>query len=120
MAENNPENVPRMGSAEGEIVMVLTTVSDLTSGQNLARGLLSERLAACVQIDGAMTSHYRWNGSQHADQEHRVVIKTLASHIVRLERWLAENHPYDVPQVIVLTATGSDAYVAWARGELDP
>ncbi|MCC9641777.1 divalent-cation tolerance protein CutA [Rhodopirellula sp. JC740] len=95
--------------------MVLwTTVESNEQAEMLARGLLEQRLAACVQIDSPITSHYVWKGQTCSETELRVVVKTLASKVDEAMTWLAENHPYDEPQLVVLpVAKASSGYARW-------
>jgi periplasmic divalent cation tolerance protein len=80
----------------------------------LARGVVEQRLAACVNVLPEIRSVYRWEGAVTADQEHLLVIKTTAVAFERLRDWLCEHHPYDVPEVIALPVTaGAPEYLAW-------
>ncbi|EMI42818.1 divalent-cation tolerance protein CutA [Rhodopirellula sp. SWK7] len=105
-----PENNPKTDS----LVIVWTTVADQDSARRLASSMLENRLAACVQIDSAIESHYRWEGRLHVDQEFRLIIKTRASLSSSVVHWLTENHPYDEPQILVTPVTeATPGYAAW-------
>jgi periplasmic divalent cation tolerance protein len=104
---------------EGEVVLVLTTVADDASAETIARALVEERLAACVNLLPPMVSIYRWKGSVERDTERQLVMKTTRALVPKLERRLKELHSYELPEFIVLdVAGGSDAYLAWVTTSL--
>ena len=101
-------------------IIVLTTVPDVERGEMIARALVDERLAACVNVCAAMVSVYRWKGSTHRDMEHQLVIKTVAVHVPALQARLRELHPYELPEFLVLPVSGgSSEYLEWIRVETD-
>lgn len=96
------------------IAVVITTVESSDDADRLAQTLLDQRLAACVQIDGPIVSHYRWEGKQQQAREFRLLIKVDQALWPRLERALAECHPYDEPEIILLPiAACSAGYRSW-------
>ena len=95
--------------------IVLTTIGSETDALGLARTLIDERLAACVNVLPAMVSVYRWKGSVEQDKEHQVVIKTSADRLAALEIRLRQLHPYELPEFLVLDVGGGAAYLAWVR-----
>jgi periplasmic divalent cation tolerance protein len=101
-------------SASNTVVLLLTTIGAETDAPALARTLVEERLAACVNVLPTMTSVYRWKGKVEQDREQQLVIKTTAERVPALEARLRELHPYELPEFLVLTASGgSSAYLAW-------
>ena len=102
-----------------EILIVTTTVSSLDSAKLLARELLDQRLAACVQLEPQLTSLYRWNGALCEEPEVRLVIKSAPELEGALARFIEENHPYDLPQFVAQTLRASADYAEWVRGEID-
>ena len=82
----------------------------------LARTLVEERLAACVNVHAPMTSTYRWKDAVESAQERQVVIKTTRGRRAGLEARLRALHPYELPELVVLDAAGSEAYATWVRG----
>jgi periplasmic divalent cation tolerance protein len=97
-------------------VLVLTTLGADADAAALARTLVEERLAACVNVLPAMTSLYRWKGAVEQDREQQLVIKTTPSRLRALEVRLKALHPYEVPEFLVVPAEGgSAAYLAWVR-----
>lgn len=102
-------------NADDELVLVLCTVPDEATAQNLAKGLVEERLAACVNAIPGLTSVYRWQGKVEIDSEVQLLIKTRRARFDELAAWIEANHPYDVPEIIALAAEQvSDSYLAWA------
>lgn len=100
------------------VVLVLTTVPDAARGETIARALVDGRLAACVNVCAPMTSLYRWKGVVERDVEHQLVIKTTPDRVAAIEARLAELHPYELPEFLVLpVAHGSAAYVEWVAAE---
>lgn len=98
-----------------DAVVVLTTIAAEADAAAFARTLVDERLAACVNVLAPMTSVYRWKGAVEQEREQQLVIKTTASGVTALEARLKELHPYDLPEFLVLEASGSEAYVDWIR-----
>ena len=95
-------------------MIVLTTLGAQTDAAALARVLVDERLAACVNILPVMTSVYRWKGTIEEDREQQLVIKTTSDRVEALEARFRELHPYELPEFLVVAATdGSAGYLAW-------
>jgi periplasmic divalent cation tolerance protein len=98
--------------------IVLTTMPDDSRADELARTLVTERLAACVNIHGPMSSTYRWKQTVEREAERQLVIKTTADRLAALERRLRELHPYEVPEFLVVPIEGgSDKYLQWVVAE---
>ena len=103
-------------SAQDAAVIVLTTIGASTDPAALARTLVEERLAACVNVLPVMTSYYRWKGTVEEDREQQLIIKTTPSRLPALEARLRELHPYEIPELLVLPIVGgSSAYLAWLQ-----
>jgi len=100
-----------------EIRVVLCTCPP-DAAEDLARGLVEQRLAACVNILPRIRSIYRWDGQVTGDTETLLVIKTGAASFARLRDWLLARHPYDLPEIIALPVTaGATDYLAWVAEE---
>jgi periplasmic divalent cation tolerance protein len=98
--------------------LVLTTVADDSAAEALARTLIDERLAACVNVLPPMISFYRWKDGIQRESERQLVIKTSVDRLPEVERRLHDLHPYEVPEFLVLSADGgSAAYLAWISSE---
>jgi periplasmic divalent cation tolerance protein len=104
-----------------DIVIVLTTAPDNGQVEEWARTLVDERLAACVNVCGAMVSFYRWKGVVERDAERQLVIKTTRERLTALRARLRELHTYDLPEFVVLAvADASDEYVKWVVEQTRP
>lgn len=102
-------------SAEDKLVVVLCTVPDDATAERLAKGLVEERLAACVNAIAGVKSFYRWQGKIESAAEVQLVIKTRADRFDALAAWISENHPYEVPEIVAIPADRvSEGYFAWA------
>ena len=91
----------------------LTTVGASTDATAFARVLVTDRLAACVNVLPPMTSLYRWKGAIEEDREQQLVIKTTSDRVAAIEARFRELHPYELPEFLVLSATGSASYLDW-------
>ena len=100
------------------VVLVLTTVPSDAVGEEIATVLVTERLAACVNISAPMTSVYRWKGNVERDAERQLVIKTTAERVKALQQRIKELHSYELPEFLVIEVSGgSDAYLKWVASE---
>ncbi len=100
-------------------VLVLSTCSSSDEARKVARALLEKRLAACVQVSGAMASVYRWQGKVEEATEHWVVIKTSRALVDSVRQELEKLHSYEVPEMIALPIVdGSPNYLNWLDAEL--
>ena len=97
----------------GSAVVVLTTLGAAADAVQLARTLVDEGLAACVNVLSPMQSVYRWQGAVEVATEQQLVVKTTAARVPALEARLRALHAYELPEFLVLTADGSAAYLAW-------
>jgi periplasmic divalent cation tolerance protein len=101
-----------------EAVLVLTTVPEGETGETIALTLVEERLAACVNVLAPMTSYYRWQGAVERETERQLLIKTTRSRLTALQTRLKALHPYELPELIVLTVSdGATAYLEWVAKE---
>jgi periplasmic divalent cation tolerance protein len=99
-------------------VLVLTTVPDIERGETIARALVDERLAACVNVGPPMFSFYRWQGATQRDSEHQLLIKTVRENVAAVQGRIAELHPYELPEfLVVAVADGGADYLAWIKAE---
>ncbi|PYR37854.1 MAG: divalent-cation tolerance protein CutA [Acidobacteria bacterium] len=101
-----------------EAVIILTTVPDAERGGVIARRLVEERLAACVNVCPAMTSFYRWKGAVERADEHQLVIKTERGRVPAIASRVRDLHPYELPEFLVLPIVdGDNAYLDWLAEE---
>ena len=101
---------------ENDCVVVWTTIGRTADGRGTASILVSERLAACVNLLPEMESVYRWKGQVETDVERQLIMKTTAGRVQALKARVHELHDYDVPEFIVMPIVGgSEAYLDWIR-----
>lgn len=103
-----------------EILSLTTTVGNADDARRLAQALIERRLAACVQVEPGVQSHYRWQGRTCAEAEVRLTVKTLRSQLPALQAFFAEHHPYELPQLLWQPMQASAAYAGWVRQEVGP
>ena len=95
-------------------VVVLSTVGSEEDAARIARSLVEQGLAACVNVVPGVTSFYRWKGEIACDAEWLMVMKTTAARFEQLRKTLVELHPYDVPEVVALPVErGHSPYLDW-------
>jgi periplasmic divalent cation tolerance protein len=100
-------------------VVVFVTCGSAAEAGRLARALVEERLAACVNISSPIRSVYRWGGKLCDDREVLLVIKTSRDLFDRVRRTVEKLHSYQVPEVICLPVIdGAPNYLNWLAGEL--
>lgn len=101
-----------------EFVLILTTVPDDDRAEMLARALVEERLAACVNVHAPMVSVYRWKGAVERELERQIVIKTTRGRVPAVEERVRALHSYELPEFLVVPVDGgSQAYLDWVREE---
>lgn len=101
---------------------IVTSTCPSADAEALARTLVEERLAACVQIVPGVRSVYRWQGELHVDDEVQLWIKTAVVRIPDLVDRLADLHPYEVPEILVVDvdeAASHGEYVDWVLASVD-
>ena len=95
---------------------VTTTWPDRASAEDLAARAVQERLAACAQVSGPLTSTYRWQGQVEQVTEWYCHLKTTLDRLPALEARIRQLHPYEVPEVIAVPIVqGNPAYLDWIR-----
>jgi periplasmic divalent cation tolerance protein len=100
-----------------EPVIILTTAGKEDAAL-IARALVEEHRAACVNIAG-VTSFYRWEGEFCEDQEQLLIIKTTRDRADAVMGRIREIHPYELPEMIMLqVAGGYPPYLQWIRDEV--
>jgi periplasmic divalent cation tolerance protein len=102
------------------MLIVLTTLPNIAEAETLAERIVGEKLAACVQVLPQIASFYFWEGKVQKEGEYLLLIKTLGSKYEALQAFILENHSYEVPEVVAITAErASDPYLAWAKNYLE-
>ena len=99
--------------------VIYVTVGKLDEAEHIARTLIDEQLAACVNLIPQVRSFYRWEGAVQDDAEILLIIKTIEPHLEALEARVNELHSYDVAEFIALPVTsGSQAYLSWLENSV--
>ena len=97
-------------------VLVSIAAPDGETARRLARLLVEERLAACVQIVDPMRSVYRWQGAVQEEPEVLLLAKSSLDLVPRIEELLHREHPYELPELAAVSIVdGSPGYLAWMR-----
>lgn len=88
-------------------------------GFEIARRIVEERLAACVNVVSGVTSIYWWEGKVQVDSEELLIVKTKGEAIEKLIERVKEIHPYTVPEIIAIDITrGNKDYLEWVEREV--
>jgi periplasmic divalent cation tolerance protein len=102
-------------------VVVFVTAGSLEQGQAIARALVEERVAACVNIVSPIQSVYRWQDQVHDDQEVLLIAKTAAAMFDQLATRVRQLHSYEVPEIIALPiVAGAEDYLQWIDEQTRP
>ncbi|MCX8073112.1 MAG: divalent-cation tolerance protein CutA [Candidatus Binatia bacterium] len=98
-----------------KLYVVLVTTASLEEATKIGEHLVSEQLAACVNIVGPIRSLYLWDDKLNNDSEYLLIIKAGAENYAALEQAVRERHSYQVPEILALEVAGcSPAYLQWA------
>jgi periplasmic divalent cation tolerance protein len=107
-----------MEQTSDQILLVMTNVPDTACAEAMAKSLLEQKLAACVNCQPGVQSWYRWQGAIEQATEVSVSIKTTASRYAQLQAAIELLHPYQVPEIIAIpVAHGWEPYLAWVVEE---
>lgn len=102
-----------------QTLLILTNLPDADSAHALATTLVSEHLAACVNVLAPCRSVYRWQGTIESAQEVPLLIKTTAARYADLEAAIRAAHPYELPEIIAVPiAHGLPEYLDWVVSEI--
>lgn len=100
-------------------IVVFSTCGSQEEAERLARRLVEEHLAACVNVISPVRSFYRWKGAIEDATEWLLAIKTSRELFDRVRATLESAHSYELPEVLALPVVeGSPGYLAWMEGEL--
>lgn len=100
--------------------LVCCTVPDTETASKLAKRLVEQRLAACVNIISGVRSVYEWQGKLCDDAEALLLIKTTTDKLEPLQSFILSEHPYELPEVIAVPIeAGLPAYLDWIDNTLN-
>lgn len=113
-AETSGSGPGAMGKDGTDAVIVLVTGPDAEALRSLGRTLVSEGLAACVNVLPGVRSVFRWKGEIQEEDEALAVVKSTRGRARRLQDRVLELHPYDEPEFLALPVwAGSPGYLEW-------
>lgn len=97
-----------------EPVQVTLTVPSRDAADRIARALVEERLAACVQVQGPIASTYRWEGAVEQAEEWYCHVKTTRARLDQVTARILELHSYVTPEIVAVPLIGGlPAYLQW-------
>jgi periplasmic divalent cation tolerance protein len=103
-----------------EFIQVVTTVASQEEATKIAQALLDQRLAACVQMVGPITSMYRWKGQIETATEWQCWIKTRRAKYEAVAQVIRQNHTYEVPEILAIPILeGAEPYLQWLASETE-
>ena len=104
-----------------DFIVALTNLPDRDAALALARALVEQRLAACVNVIDGCTSVYRWEGAIETEREVPLLIKTRAELFGKLQSAIRAAHPYELPEIVALRVQdGLTEYLGWMAAETQP
>ncbi len=107
-----------VSQTDRQTLLVFTNLPDEASAQALAATLVTERLAACVNVLAPCSSVYRWQNEIESATEVPLLIKTTTARYAELEAAIRARHPYELPEIIAVPiAHGLPEYLAWLVAE---
>lgn len=99
-----------------DVLQVQTTLPSREQANEMARRLVEDSLAACVQVLGPIASTYRWEGKLQHAEEWLLLAKTSEAGYAALEQTIRAAHPYELPEIIAVEVChGSEPYLAWIQ-----
>jgi periplasmic divalent cation tolerance protein len=104
-----------------DCLVVTVTAPSEQLATSIAETIVAERLAACAQVYGPVTSRFWWQGRRDQATEWRCQLKTTRARFAALEARIRALHPYEVPEITAVPIVeGSEAYLDWLRREVNP
>lgn len=101
-------------------IVVLSTCSSQDEAEKLARSMVAQHLAGCVNVIPRVRSYYRWNGAIESADEYLLVMKSSRDRMPALLAALEKEHSYEVPEVLALPVVdGAANYLNWLQGSLE-
>lgn len=101
-----------------DVLLVISNLPDRDSANKLARILIEQRAAACVNILAECNSVYHWQGKVEQASEVPLLIKTTRAAYAQVETLIRTHHPYELPEIIAVSVdSGLPAYLGWVNAE---
>jgi len=95
---------------DDKLSILYTTLSSLNEAEQFAKQVVEQGLAACINIIPGTQSVYLWEGTVKTKLECVVIMKTTPGELYRLEQWVLDNHPYDIPAILKWEIGTSQAF----------
>ncbi len=93
-----------------------TTTATIEEAEKLARDAIRDKVAACAQIDGPITSFFIWEYELKKIPEYRITFKFVSDHSEKISAWIREHHPYNTPEWLTAVCENiAPDYLLWAR-----
>ncbi|QWD65043.1 divalent-cation tolerance protein CutA [Polynucleobacter sp. MWH-UH2A] len=103
-----------------QLLVVVTSLPDVEAAQSLARSLVEQKLAACIQLSNGIQSIYRWEGKICEESEVLLSAKTTVNQWTAISSFIQKNHPYDLPEILAFTPEQySEQYGEWVNSEVN-
>ena len=103
------------------VLLVLTNCPDVEVADRIARTIVEQQLAACVNRLAPVESVYRWQGAVERATEVPLLIKTTRERYAEIEQAIRALHPYEVPEIIAMpVSAGLASYLRWVADETQP
>ena len=100
------------------VLIVFVTASSRREAERIGRAVVTEKLAACVNIIPAVNSIFRWQAKVRKSREALLVLKTTRERYKSLEKAILSQHSYEVPEILAIAvAAGLNQYIGWVREE---
>jgi periplasmic divalent cation tolerance protein len=101
-------------SDDAKHILVISTCPGSISAKKIAQDLVTEKLAACVNIIPGVQSYFSWVGKVDTANEYMLIIKTTDDVYDALEKRIVKLHPYELPEIIAVSIeAGFSAYLDW-------
>jgi periplasmic divalent cation tolerance protein len=103
-----------------DYIIVLVTTASKQEAEKIAQHLLNDRLIACANIIGPVTSFFHWSGKDERAEEYLVLMKSRSDLFDRLTEVVKIVHSYEVPEILALPiVAGSRTYLDWLASCLE-
>ena len=113
MSENSPVN-------SSKLLVAITSLPNLEAAKGLARSLVEQNLAACVQLTDNICSIYRWEGKVCEEHEVLLSAKTTESKWLEISAYIKKAHPYDLPEILAFSPDQYEKqYGKWVESEVN-
>ena len=113
MSETSPVN-------PGKLLVVVTSLPNMEAARSLARALVEQNLAACVQVTEGVRSIYRWEGKVCEEQEVLLSAKTTLAKWAEISAFIQSAHPYELPEILAFPPEQYEMqYGKWVESEVN-